>query len=155
MLRLGMAFAAAVLLVAGCAHSDREAAAPVQREIVKVEKTRTCTTTIRPDPAFCPAEKFCPAIKTCGEAYYRYTACREIERDGGTAGERNGIPCQNLCGETALTMADAIRAQSFSPPTRSETVCRPPAWSGALVCCPARLLVSSVAVRWNGSGSQR
>src|SRR5262245_37440858 len=126
MLRVLSALAAAVLFAAGCSHSDRETTAPVRTKIVKAEKTRTCTTTVRPDPAFCAKEKLCPAIQTCAEAYFRYTVCREIERDGGVAGDRNGIPCQNLCGKTALTMAAAIRAQPFSPPTQSETVCSSP-----------------------------
>jgi hypothetical protein len=126
MLRVVSALAAAVLFIAGCAHSNHETTTPPRSKTAGV-KTRTCTTTIKPDAAFCSAEKFCPAIKTCAEAHYRYTVCREIERDGGTAGDRNGIPCQNLCGKTALTMANAIRAQPFSPPTRSETVCSPPA----------------------------
>jgi hypothetical protein len=125
MLRVALVLSAAVLFVAGCAHSDRETAAPVRNKTAKVEKARACTTTLRPDPAFCATEGRCRHIKTCAEAYYRYTVCREIERDGGVAGDRNGIPCQNLCGKTALTMANAIRAQPFTPPTRSETVCSP------------------------------
>jgi hypothetical protein len=138
MLRVVVAVSAAVLFVAGCA-SDREAAPPVQTKIVKVEKMRTCTTTFKPDPSFCERRVNCPEIKTCAEAYYRYTTCRHLWLDGGVApregGEPDGIPCERgepggpkyKCGPNALAMANAIRAQPFTPPTRSEAFCGPAA----------------------------
>jgi len=69
-------------------------------------------------------EKTCPQIATCGEAYYRYTTCREIVRDGGVAGERNCIPCENVCGNTPLAMAAKISSERpFSPPPKTFNTC--------------------------------
>jgi hypothetical protein len=138
MLRVFPTLAVALSIVAsGCAFSDREAVAPV-RKIVKVEKTRTCTTTIRPDPAFCDTKRNCPQIDTCAEAYYRYTTCGHRWLDGGVAPregtspdgkpwqEPDGIPCEvKKCGKDALTMARIIEARPFSPPMKPETVCSP------------------------------
>jgi hypothetical protein len=121
---------AAVVVMAGCAFSEREAAAPVQPKPVRVVKTRTCTTTVQAEPAFCATRKNCPEIPTCAEAYYRYTTCGHLWLDGGVAPregkEPDGIPCEvGKCGGNALAMASAIRAQPFTPPTRSATVCSP------------------------------
>jgi hypothetical protein len=63
-------------------------------------------------------------IATCGEAYHRYTTCREIERDGGVMAERNGIPCLNVCGNTPLAMVAKIRSEPpFSPPLKILNTC--------------------------------
>lgn len=111
-----------VVILSGCAVE------PPAPKLVAVFKQRTCTITIRPmsKSEFCRTPKSCPDISTCGEAYYRYTMCREIERDGGVAGSRNGIPCEKMCGRTALEMAAKISGESpFSPPMKSEAVCNP------------------------------
>ena len=110
-------------ILAACA-SD----APTKQGVRIVEKRRTCTVTNAPitKAEFCATQKACPTISTCGEAYYRYATCGEDLRDGGVAGERNGIPCQKLCGMTALEMAQRVRSElPFSPPMRSITVCDP------------------------------
>jgi len=118
------------LILSGCAVDELE---PIVRTKIVKEyirepgKTRTCTVTTRPmtKQEFCSmGEKTCPRIATCGEAYYRYTTCGEIERDGGVAGERNGIPCENVCGKTPLAMAEKIRSESpFSPPPKTLNTC--------------------------------
>jgi hypothetical protein len=115
------------LFLSGCAVDPP---APIIRtKIVTEFKTRMCTLTTRPmtKQEFCGmGEKACPEINTCGEAYYRYTTCREIIRDGGVAGERNGVPCQNVCGKTPLEMAAKIRSEPpFSPPPKSTNSCDP------------------------------
>jgi hypothetical protein len=110
------------VLVVGCA-SERPAPAPIK--IVK----KQCTTTVKPDEAFCSTRKNCPQIETCGEAYYRYTTCRHLWLDGGVAPregkEPDGIPCEVRCSGNALEMAKAIRDKPFSPPTTASTVCNP------------------------------
>ena len=111
------------IFVAGCAFDPR----PAPRSSIVQFKSRTCTVTTRPmsNQEFCGmGEKTCSQIATCGEAYYRYTTCREIGRDGGTIGERNGIPCQNVCGNTPLAMAAKIRSEPpFLPPLKTLNTC--------------------------------
>jgi hypothetical protein len=112
------------IFVSGCAVDPRLAT-----RSVTAFKPRTCTVTMRPmtNQEFCGlGEKACSQIATCGEAYYRYTTCKEIERDGGVIGERNGIPCQNVCGNTPLVMAAKIRSElPFSPPLKVLKTCEP------------------------------
>lgn len=126
---------AVMLLTGGCASdlpAQRSFSSP-PRTITKtviVEKRRTCTVTVRPltKLEFCSrGPRACSdRSMTCGEAYYRYTTCGEDARDGGVAGDRNGIPCQVICGNTALQMATRIKAEEpFSPPTQTTTVCDP------------------------------
>jgi hypothetical protein len=122
MFRVVSAIAIVVSLTA-CA-SD----APSKQGVRIVEKRRTCTVTTAPisKAEFCATPKACPAITTCGEAYFRYTACSELVRDGGVAGQMNGIPCENVCGKTALAMAAKIRGEGpFLLPMRTSTVCNP------------------------------
>lgn len=110
---------AALLLMASCAPE------PTTRVVTK---TRHCTTTIAPmsHNEFCRVELRCDVVTSCGEAYYRYTACDEWKRDGGVAGERNGIPCQKLCGKNAMEMATRIKGEApFTPPMRKVTACSP------------------------------
>jgi hypothetical protein len=122
-------------LVSGCAIDQP---APIVRtKIVKeyirepnsILTTQTCTVTTRPmtKQELCGmGEKTCPQIATCGEAYYRYTTCGEIERDSGVPGVRNGIPCEKVCGKTPLAMAAKIRSEPpFSPPPKSIKTCEP------------------------------
>lgn len=118
MLRLALTVGT-VLLATACAQ-EREPS--VRTKIVTVPTVRKCVTTIKPEDV-CKTPKACPQITTCGEAYYRFTTCGEWLRDGGVAGERNGIPCQQMCGPDAKTMADRISARPFSPPMRTETTC--------------------------------
>lgn len=111
------------VLASGCAPE------PTTRTVTK---TRHCTTTVAAmsKDQFCSAKKNCDAIPTCGEAYYRYTACGHNWLDGGIAlprnGEPDGIPCEKeKCGPKALKMAEKIRSEGpFSPPMRETTVCR-------------------------------
>lgn len=122
-----------VLLMAGCATSTPPApvakrAAPAQTKIVTVKQT--CVTTTKPANS-CAQPKPCSMIETCAEAYYRFTVCKDRSLDDGPLGERaanktdqsNGIPCERKCGRDAVTMADRIRAQPFSPPMHAETTC--------------------------------
>jgi hypothetical protein len=113
MLRVVPALAAAVLFVTGCAHSDREATAPV-------EKVRVCTVTINP-ARVCGAPKNCPQIATCSEANYRFRKCGHRWLDG----DRNGVPCQATCGRDAQTMAERMAAERpFSPAPEAGRECR-------------------------------
>lgn len=116
--------AAFCLILGACAFEP--APAPVQSRLktVTITKTRVCTTTLQPQDV-CKTPKSCPHITTCGEAYYRLTTCREALRDGGVAGVRNGIPCEDKCGATAVEMADRIAKQPYTPPAVSTTVCDP------------------------------
>ncbi len=98
----------------------------IEKRIV-VEKTRTCTTTLKAADA-CAVRKTCDQIATCAEAYYLLTACKGNNLlDGGSGYPSNGIPCEAKCGSTAISMTEKIRASPFAPPTSSETVCTPPA----------------------------
>jgi hypothetical protein len=102
------------VLASGCAPE------PTTRTVTK---TRHCTTTVAAmsKDEFCAVEPTCPKITTCGEAYYRYTTCKQVTRDGFP---RNGIPCQDKCGPDAMAMAAKIRSEPpFSPPIRKTTVC--------------------------------
>ena len=126
------------LVASGCAFDPPPAPIVRTKVVTKIVpgppvtefKARTCRikTLAETKDEFCKREKTCPLITTCGEAYYRYTHCREFERDGGVAGPMNGIPCQKLCGRTALEMAEKIRAEPpFSPPMKDGTEdCVPP-----------------------------
>jgi hypothetical protein len=107
------------VLASGCAFDPQ----PVQRTTTKF-KTRTCTVTMRAmtKEEFCATPQECPWIATCGEAYYRFTTCGEIIRDGN----RNGVPCENRCGHTPLDMAAKIRSEPpFSPPLIRVKTCNP------------------------------
>jgi hypothetical protein len=118
----------AILLMSACASNappDRVTASS-RTKVVSTENRRKCATIIAPlnKANFCATPRDCPAITTCGEAYYRYTTCGEVDRDGGVAGKHNGIPCEKLCGKTALEMAEKIRSEPpFSPPAQMTTVC--------------------------------
>jgi hypothetical protein len=121
MFRVAPAVAITTLVsLAGCAL-DAPAKQAAPRKII-VEKQRTCTVTTAPisKAEFCATPKDCPSITTCGEAYFRYTTCGEVLRDG----QRNGIPCENRCGKTPLAMAEKIRSEApFALPMRTATIC--------------------------------
>jgi hypothetical protein len=89
------------------------------KERVTEFKMRTCAITLRPmsKEEFCSqGQKDCSSI-TRGEAFYRFTVCGESERDGGIAGKKNGVPCQNACGNDTLDMVKKLRSEMpFSPP---------------------------------------
>ena len=103
---------ATAFVIAGCAHSDRETSAPAQRKIVKVEKVRECTVTINA-ARVCSAPTTCKNIDTCAEAVFRLKTCGHQWLDG----DRNGIPCQDKCGQGAKTMAERI-AEAVLPASR-------------------------------------
>lgn len=112
------------VVISGCAFEPPPP--PTVRTVVKtVAGPATCKRPMTMQEYCGMGEKACPTIATCGEAYYRYTTCGEVERDGGTAGEKNGVPCQRLCGMDAMEMAATIRRElPFSPPMVG-VVCNP------------------------------
>jgi hypothetical protein len=127
MVRVGVWVA---LLLSGCAYSQPSAS----RRAVVVKEQRTCTTRTPIDDAdFCRLKKYCtknPEM-TCAEAHYRLTHCARfgpdidhIWLDGGVAGKRNGIPCEDRCGGTALDMKYVIAREPFYPPTKTTRDCR-------------------------------
>ena len=94
-----------------------------------VERTRTCTVTQEPEDV-CSIDKKCGQIKTCAEAFYRMAVCRHYELDGNPlpdappkAGQPNGIPSATQCSKTVTDMRAPIKAQPFTPPTRTVTTC--------------------------------
>ena len=125
----------ASLILFGCAtgtppEPEAKRVAPARTKIVKVGQT--CTTTLEPEN-ICAHPRHCYEVKSCAEAYYRFTVCKDLSLDDSPLGkdvphkpgQPNGIPCEKQCGRDALTMADRIREQPFSPRQLSVTVCRP------------------------------
>lgn len=108
-----------IAFVGGCAGETR-----IVTKTVKIETVQTCRVTTRPmkQSTFCRHVKYCHQL-SCAEAYFRYTACRQTERDGGTAGRKNGVPCQAACGKDALQMADRIRQNPFELPMVTTRTC--------------------------------
>jgi hypothetical protein len=121
-------------LLSGCAYSQ-SVAPPAPRRAVIVKEQRTCTATARQNDAdLCRAHKHCTknpkSEMSCAEAYYRLTHCARFGPDddhawldGGVAGKRNGIPCEDRCGKTALEMKQSIAAQPYYPPTTTLRTC--------------------------------
>lgn len=60
----------------------------------------------------CAPKRFCTQIKTCGEAHYRLTVCLDIVLDR----DRDGVPCEDMCGKTISSMSARIAAEPFQPP---------------------------------------
>jgi hypothetical protein len=117
------------LLVSGCAYNQ----SPAPRTAVIVKERPTCTATSpQEDADFCRDRKYCtknPEM-TCAEAYYRLTHCARFGPDfdhawldGGVANKKNGIPCEDRCGGTALAMKKVIAEHPFYPPTNTTHVC--------------------------------
>lgn len=46
--------------------------------------------------AFDCVEKYCTKMSSCAEASHHFTVCGESERDA----DNDGIPCENVCGNT-------------------------------------------------------
>jgi hypothetical protein len=117
------------VLLSGCAYSQPSA----PRRAVIVKEQRTCTT-IAPqeDADLCRVRKYCtknPEM-TCAEAYYRLTHCARFDPDidhawldGGVAGKKNGIPCEDRCGGAAIDMKRQIAERPFYPPTTTLHTC--------------------------------
>ena len=119
--------ATAALSVAGCATEAKQA--EIVTRVKTVVKRERCTT-VRELENICGKPRACTDVgMTCAEAYHRLTICNEWQRDGGVAGGTkgaDGIPCESLCGKTALEMAAAIRAAPFTPPMRETSICERP-----------------------------
>jgi hypothetical protein len=109
------------VLLSGCAYSQQ----PSPRRTIIVKERRTCTT-IAPQVVadLCMVRKYCtknPEM-TCAEVYYRLTHCPRFGPDddhawldGGVAGKRNGIPCEDRCGKTPLEMKQSISRAALLP----------------------------------------
>jgi len=117
----------AVSLLSACAVEPERIVVMRTKVVEKpVVYEQTCTVT-RQSESICGRPRACtdPGM-TCAEAYHRLTVCNEYERDGGVAGGvkgPDGIPCENVCGKTALSMAAAVRAKPFTPPLRQDKSC--------------------------------
>lgn len=60
-----------------------------------------------PAAAFDCTEIKCGAMSSCAEAHYKLTVCGHAKRDG----DRNGIPCEDICGSDTATYQARVRAQ--------------------------------------------
>ena len=72
-------------------------------------------------PAFgCWPEKTCSQMKSCAEAAYYLTICGHGKRDG----DDDGIPCEELCGQTQEEYKRRREAVTFEPETGSAALPR-------------------------------
>ena len=55
----------------------------------------------------CTPALYCTEMRDCAEADFHFRQCGEAERDG----DSDGIPCENLCGDT-MELYLARRAQT-------------------------------------------
>lgn len=64
------------------------------------------------------AEKRCAEMSTCAEAHYKFTVCGQSKRDG----DNDGIPCENVCGDTMETYRARLKAEGIelAPPATAE-----------------------------------
>jgi Excalibur calcium-binding domain len=63
-----------------------------------------------PQQFSCVPKKTCPDMNTCAEAYFQFSQCGNFERDR----DNDGIPCEDLCGDSLEMMNVRLKAQSGS-----------------------------------------
>lgn len=89
----------------------------------------------------CGIEKTCPQMRTCAEAHFYLTICGHSRRDA----DGDGIPCENVCGESRETMEARMAAEPFgfaasttsltpSPPAPAADRARAPSESNGFSC---------------------
>ena len=59
----------------------------------------------------CTVEKYCGNMRNCAEAVFHLRQCGYFARDG----DKDGIPCERLCGKTTATMNRRLKAQGYRP----------------------------------------
>ena len=62
---------------------------------------------VAPAWAFDCSPAYCSKMTTCAEAYYKLEVCWHTKRDG----DRDGVPCENLCGKSIEIYLARARAQ--------------------------------------------
>jgi hypothetical protein len=67
--------------------------------------------------ADCERKPYCKDVSSCAEAHYHLTQCglTRLDRD------RDGIPCEKMCGKTLATMRARIEAQPYLEETAAPT----------------------------------
>jgi len=63
----------------------------------------------------CGSKRYCGDMDTCAEAYHYLTQCGRTGLDR----DRDGIPCEKMCGKSLATMHDRIAAQPFDLPEQA------------------------------------
>ena len=61
--------------------------------------------------AFDCARKYCKRMSSCAEAHHKYSVCnyKSLDRD------KDGIPCENLCGDSLTIYKKRLRAGEVLP----------------------------------------
>lgn len=54
------------------------------------------TITMAQESSFDCGRKYCRDMSSCAEAHYKFTVCRHRQLDA----DNDGIPCENICGDT-------------------------------------------------------
>lgn len=61
--------------------------------------------------AFDCTQKYCKRMSSCAEAHYKFTVCH----DSGLDRDKDGVPCENVCGKTLEIYFGRLRALGISP----------------------------------------
>ncbi len=80
--------------------------------------------------AFDCVETKCPQMKSCAEAHHKLTVCGHSKRDA----DRDGIPCEDICGKDMTTYLARVGAQQ---PKSSTAAAPKPAGAWSAVVTPA------------------
>ena len=75
----------------------------------------------------CASEPYCTELRSCAEADFYLRQCGHLARDG----DRDGIPCEALCGDT---MALYLQRREIGAPSSSGTPLLSPAPALSISC---------------------
>jgi hypothetical protein len=71
-----------------------------------------------PSHAVCGTKRYCTEMQTCAEAYHHFAVCGLARLDG----DRDGVPCEAVCGTSIAQMRARIAAQPFAAPAEGEAL---------------------------------
>lgn len=98
----------------------------------------------------CSDRLYCSEMRSCAEADFHFRQCRETERDA----DNDGIPCENICGDTMAIYLQRRGAGGpsgaglLSVPQPAEVACGSKRTCGQMVTCEeARAYLTQCGVR--------